>query len=127
MSADDDLFNDLFHHKLTPASVLWALGYGEQAGQTAKHLVTVITGRQRPADERRLRSLIEALRRYGHHVCAHPSQGYYLAATDAELDRTCEYLYARAMTSLVQISAMRRTTLPDLRGQLRLPEPGETK
>lgn len=31
------------------------------------------------------------------------------------------YLYRRAMTSLAQVSAMQRVSLPDLRGQIHLP------
>jgi hypothetical protein len=54
-------------------------------------------------------------------VCGHPSTGYHLAGTAAELDRTCEFLFGRSMTSLKQVSAMKRVTLPDLRGQLGLP------
>jgi hypothetical protein len=44
-----------------------------------------------------------------------------LAATEEELNRTCLYLHDRAMTSLRQVAAMKRVSLPDLRGQLRLP------
>ncbi len=114
---------DLFQcHDLTPVRVLCALGVGQSQSATAQQLVHAITGRQRPADLRALRKVIEALRRAGHQVCAHPSHGYYLAATDTELDRTCAYLVDRAMTSLRQVSAMKRVSLPDLRGQLRLPE-----
>lgn len=106
---------------LTPDSVLDALGRGESQSQTAAEVVRAIKGHTTPGEERQLRYLIEALRKAGHPVCAHPSHGYYLAATDAELDRCCEFLYSRAMTSLTQVSAMRRVSLPDLRGQLRLP------
>jgi len=79
-------------------------------------------------DERAVRHCIEDLRAEGHHICAHPSTGYHMAATDAELDRTCEYLYARAVGSLRKVAAMRRVSMPDLRGQLRLPaEPREER
>lgn len=70
---------------------------------------------------RRIRALIEELRREGHHVCAHPSTGYYMAANDVELNGTLMFLYERAMTTLAQIAAMKRVSLPDLRGQLHLP------
>jgi hypothetical protein len=49
------------------------------------------------------------------------SDAISLASTSAELDSTCEFLFGRSMTSLRQVSAMRRVTLPDLRGQLGLP------
>jgi hypothetical protein len=68
-----------------------------------------------------VRKAIEELRREGHRICATPETGYFMAANDDELDRTCGFLYARAMTSLTQVAAMKRVALPDLRGQLRLP------
>lgn len=112
---------DLFSRELTPAAVLAALQIGQAHGKTAEQLVLGITGRQCSAHERRLRQVIEALRVAGHCICAHPQHGYYLAATDDELDRTCSFLLERAMTSLRQVSAMRRVAMPDLRGQLGLP------
>jgi hypothetical protein len=76
--------------------------------------------------QRQVRRMVQELREAGHHVCADPQHGYYIAATQAELDATCEHLHARAMCSLRQIAAMRRVSEPDLRGQLRLPaEPQE--
>lgn len=76
--------------------------------------------------ERAVRHRIEELRAEGHHICAHPATGYHMAATDEELDRTCEYLYARAIGSLQKVAAMKRASLPELRGQLRMPaEPKE--
>lgn len=112
---------DLFAQDLTPNAVLAALPVGEAHGITADALALAITGRRDAADLRRLRQVIEALRTAGHRVCAHPAHGYYLAANDDELDRCCSFLFDRAMTSLRQVSAMRRVALPDLRGQLGLP------
>lgn len=94
---------------------------GAANGITARDLAFVLTGRVSAADERRLRSVIEHLRRQGEPVCAHPSTGYHLAANPSEMDRTCEFLLTRAMASLEQISAIKRCALPDLRGQLGLP------
>ena len=110
---------------LTRDDVLWALRrhIGSENGASAKALVGEIRGMTTPGDERALRHQIEELRRDGHHICGHPSTGYFIARDEAELVRTCGYLYARAMTSLQQVAAMRRVSLPDLRGQLRLPEP----
>jgi hypothetical protein len=71
--------------------------------------------------ERQIRNLVTELRRDGHHICAHPSTGYFMAETAEELDRTCLFLYDRAMASLQQVAAMRKISLPDLRGQLHLP------
>lgn len=71
--------------------------------------------------ERAARELVVEVRLAGSHVCASPRDGYYMAATPEELDATCTFLYDRAMTSLTQVAAMKRISLPDLRGQLHLP------
>jgi hypothetical protein len=109
--------------ELTPSTVLDALRdcVGAGNGKSASDLVAAVTGRRCAADERRLRQVIEALRLAGHPICADPAHGYHLAANDDELDATCLFLYGRAMTSLRQISALKRVATPDLRGQLRLP------
>lgn len=118
---------DLFTHDLTPDAVLAALPVGEAHGITAAELAWQVTGHNGHAAERKLRQIIETLRTHGHRICAHPAHGYYLAANDTELDQACEFLLGRAMTSLRQVSAMKRVSLPDLRGQLRLPAiDGET-
>lgn len=106
------------------AALLQALSdhIGRHRGLTAAALCRQVIGVEpTPADERALRALVEALRSEGHHICAHPRDGYYIAATPCELDETCNFLYARAMASLKQIAAMKRVSVPDLRGQLRLP------
>ena len=72
-------------------------------------------------DERTVRRLIVELRLEGHHVCAHPASGYYLAASPDELADTIAFLRDRAMSSLEQIAAMKRVSVPDLWGQLHLP------
>jgi hypothetical protein len=116
----DDL---ICKHDLTPDAVLAVLqrNVGEAHGLTAEQLALEVTGRKNAADPRALRKVIEALRTAGHCICAHPAHGYYLAANDHELDRACSFLLERAMTSLRQVSAMKRVSLPDLRGQLGLP------
>jgi hypothetical protein len=91
-------------------------------GARADTLVMEITGQPSgPVAERSLRDRIVELRMAGHHVCAHPRDGYFIAESEAELNDTCVFLYERAMTSLTQVSRMKNTSLPDLRGQLRLP------
>ncbi len=95
---------------------------GRRQGVTATALCREALGHEpAPADERNLRTVVEELRSEGHHICAHPRDGYYIAAEPDELDETCGFLYARAMSSLKQIAAMKRVSVPDLRGQLRLP------
>lgn len=76
---------------------------------------------ERATIERNARELVVQLRLAGHHVCSHPASGYFMAATPEELDAACTFLYDRAMTSLQQVAAMKRVSLPDLRGQLHLP------
>lgn len=96
---------------------------GKHNGASVDQLVTEITGdtvRDKYA-ERRVRDAVVHLRNEGHHVCAHPSSGYYMAATPEELEETCAFLIERAMTTLKQVAAMKRISLPDLRGQLHLP------
>ncbi len=108
----------------TEDAVLAALVHhtGEANGITARDLTLEVAGIfATTADERRLRTVIEQLRRDGHPICGHPATGYFHASSEAELLRTCEFLYSRAMTSMAQIAAMRRVSIPDFRGQLRLP------
>lgn len=116
------LLDDLFDRDLTPTLVLDALGdhVGADNGLAARDLVRKICGVSTAGGERRLRNVIVALRRAGHPIAGTPETGYFTARTEAELDGTCEFLYARAMTTLEQVAAMRRVALPDLRGQLRL-------
>lgn len=54
-------------------------------------------------------------------VCGSPESGYFVAATPAEVESTCNLLVAHAMHSLTVAARMRRTTLPELLGQLTLP------
>lgn len=110
---------------LTRDSVLQALAghIGRGRGVRADVLVAHITHEPGPdkAGMRKLRQVITELRMTGHHICGHPASGYYMAETAEELDATCEFLYERAMTGLTQISRMKHISLPDLRGQLKLP------
>jgi hypothetical protein len=95
---------------------------GKRNGVTATALCREVLGTEPDkADERHLRDVVVELRLNGHHVCAHPSHGYFLAKTPEELDETCGFLHDRAMCSLTQVAAMKRVSVPDLRGQLKLP------
>lgn len=98
---------------------------GRKKGATAEQLAREITDHHMPYPSsvltRQLREAVVQLRLEGHHVCATPENGYFLAANAEELDATCLFLHERAMTSLKQVAAMKRISLPDLRGQLHLP------
>lgn len=102
---------------MTPDHLLATLQrhIGAALGITAEQLAAA-----HDCEARHIRSLISALRLDGHAVCGHPRTGYYLAATESELEQTCQFLRARALHSLTLESRLRNTTLPDLLGQLRL-------
>lgn len=110
---------------ITESQVLTELAHhiGRDNGIHVRELVRRITGLQAPNEpmERKVRDIVQALRMEGHHVCAHPAHGYFMAATVDELNATCKYLHDRAMTSLSQVARMKNVSLPDLHGQLHLP------
>ena len=70
--------------------------------------------------QRTVRKLVAELREDGTAVCAHPSTGYFIAATPEELSSCCEFLHRRAMSSLRQAARMQRISLAELAGQLNL-------
>lgn len=95
---------------------------GHANGVTVTALAREVLGAEPTRrDERALRKLVVELRSEGHHVCAHPSTGYFLAASPDELEDTIIFLRDRALSSLQQIAAMKRISVPDLFGQLHLP------
>lgn len=113
-----------FTTDISKASVLGALAahVGQANGLHARQLAQKLAGAEAGAvAERKLRSVITELRLEGHHICGTPDTGYYLADNADELNRTCSFLYDRAMASLQQIARMKQVSLPDLRGQLHLP------
>ena len=99
---------------------------GAERGVHIEQLVREISGEllPDPAAERRARQLISELRHEGVAICAHPSSGYYIAASAVELERSCQFLRARAMHSLVLESRLRKISLGELLGQLRIVEKG---
>lgn len=116
----------LLANEITPATVLAALTrrVGPANGASVRELATEVLGSApTAADERVLRAVIVKLRRDGHPICATPDEGYHAAANADDLQRTCLHLTNRAMTSLQQVAAMQRKSLPDLYGQLGLPAP----
>ena len=69
---------------------------------------------------RRLRKLISQVRDEGIAVCGQPSTGYFVPVTAEELQESCAFLEHRALHSLRLLSRMKKVSLPDLLGQLKL-------
>lgn len=109
---------------ITESDILTVLSHhiGARHGITCRQLVRTLNGGgDDTALERQVRQVVMRLRIQGEHICGLPTTGYYIAESAEELDSTCLFLYERAMTSLKQVAAMKRVSLPDLAGQLRLP------
>lgn len=92
-----------------------AFHQGRDRGINAEHLAKIAS-----VPERRLRTLISELREEGIAVCGTPETGYFLATSADELDESCQFLRHRAMRSLQLEARMRKISLPDLVGQLKL-------
>jgi hypothetical protein len=96
---------------------------GEANGIAGEKLAAKVSGQ--PATKatlRQLRHAIEELRRKGVGICGVPEAGYFMASDAAELNRGCEFLFARAITGLEQIAAMKGKKLPNLRELLEIGE-----
>jgi len=89
---------------------------GEQNGATAERLAADLG-----ITERDVRKLVSALREEGIALMAHPARGYFIAATEEEREHYSAFLHARAMHTLRLLAQMRRCSMADLIGQLRLP------
>lgn len=89
---------------------------GAERGISARYLA-VYCG----VNLRTLRKLISQARyEHGVAICGHPSTGYFMAQTPAELDMCCAFLRHRALHSLQLLARMTNTSMPDLIGQLKL-------
>jgi biotin operon repressor len=88
---------------------------GHLNGVTAEQLAL-----QLGIEKRQMRHLVTELRLEGIAVCGHPKTGYFIAATHEEMEETCKFLRSRAMHSLTLEARLRKLTLPDLLGQMRL-------
>lgn len=98
-------------------AALYAGGHeGARRGINARHL----SGRLN-CTERHVRDLVAQARLDGVALCGLPREGYYIAKTPDELQTTMAFLRARAMHSLRMEAAMAKMPLPDLLGQLTLP------
>lgn len=71
-------------------------------------------------DERSVRKLVSEARREGAGIGSHPTRGYYMAESAEEIDHCCAFLRKRALHSLSLEATLRKTTLPDLIGQMKL-------
>jgi biotin operon repressor len=69
---------------------------------------------------RTIRALVLKLRENAVAVCGRPETGYYIAETAEEVDATCKLLEAHGLHQLAVAARMRKTTLPELLGQLHL-------
>ncbi len=69
---------------------------------------------------RRVRKLVEASRTSGVAICGLPSTGYYIAENAGDVESTCHFLRSRSMKTLMLEARLRKLTLPDLLGQLKL-------
>ena len=88
---------------------------GAESGISAQALA-----RAAGVPERSVRYAVEAARAAGHGICAHPANGYFMPASAAEIERTCQFLRARALTSLVQVAALNKISLKAAIGQLEI-------
>lgn len=89
---------------------------GAQNGISARYMAATLG-----VTQRHLRQLISQCRyEEGTAICGHPSTGYYIATTAAELNACCAFLESRALHSLNLLSRMRKMSMSDLLGQLRL-------
>ena len=89
---------------------------GEAAGITAEAIAAALD-----IAPREVRKLVTDLREDGIALMAHPAHGYFIAATEEERERYSAWLYSRAMKTLRLLAQMRRCSMADLIGQLRLP------
>lgn len=104
MATLNALLNHMQHHN------------GRENGVSAHRLADLLD-----THDRAVRALITEAREAGHAICGTPKDGYFMAATPAELEETCAFLRSRAMHSLHLESQLRRIPLVDLLGQMQFP------
>lgn len=88
---------------------------GRDNGISARHLAAELG-----TSPRQLRKRISEVRDEGIAICGKPSSGYYSPVTPEELQESCAFLEHRALHSLRLLSRMKKVSLPDLVGQLKL-------
>ena len=102
----------------TKAAVITLLSrhQGAANGISARYLAAALG-----VNKREMRKLVSQCRlEDGVAFCAHPSTGYFIAVTAAELDACCAFLERRAMHSLTLQSRMRKVSMQELLGQMKL-------
>ena len=117
----DQLLSALSHHK------------GQSKGIHVRELAMQVYGELTVtgAQERAVRKLVNDLRMDGQPICAHPAHGYFIADCQADLDHTINFLHARAMSSLLAVSRLKRisvhTVLTDIANAQTISEASTTK
>ena len=96
--------------------VVMARHVGQANGITAVALAHMLD-----VPERRVRALVTEAREDGVAIAATPESGYFIAQTPEELEMCCAFLRSRAIHSLTLEARLRKISLLDLLGQLRLP------
>jgi hypothetical protein len=69
---------------------------------------------------RTVRALVLKLRENAIAVCGRPETGYFIAKTPEDVDATCKLLESHGLHQLMVAARMRKTTLPELLGQMNL-------
>ena len=107
-----DLLMEITRHVGRFQAVSMARLYEQVFGQPWKSKIT---------DTRNVRRIITALRKDGVPICSRPSKnggGYYLASASSDLEDYCMRLRRAALRKLGMEAKIRRTSLPELLGQL---------
>lgn len=87
---------------VTTAALQSALKRGAGNGQSVETLARLLD-----TTPRAVRRLTDELIEEGTPVCAHPSTGYYIAATQEEVDGVAEFLRQRGLHSLAKAKGLR--------------------
>lgn len=99
-------------HTVTPDQLLAVLSQhrGQARGLHIRELAKKVCGHHDVtlAQERALRKLINDLRMARYAVCGHPTHGYFMAETWAELEHTKNFLRSRAISSLTVFNRLKQ-------------------
>lgn len=87
---------------VTAAALKAALKTGKANGQSVQTLHFLLD-----TTERAVRKLVDELIDEGVPVCAHPTTGYYIAATWEEVEATYDWLRSRGLHSLAKAAKLR--------------------